>query len=233
MRIGRVLVWFSVVAGVSVAALLDAPPAQAAYCDGASHITCYPGDDTSGRTKEQLLGVDREGLREAITPEQKALAEEAIRDASGQAGPPTKPQFFGQSGSWQILKVRPFSCVAARLDVRRQTKIVVEVSPEHLFVVQSDDWNIPPGTYPIGLTYDVDGIRRSIDIKGVVPTLGNGQFVKFSLMSAQDAVTIMSSITLDLIFGSHNLSFPMSGGDVVRQLSICETNKADPFSSMK
>jgi hypothetical protein len=55
--------------------------AKAEYCQGVSRMACYPGIDNSGRTPGALYDAAAEALREANTPEEKAAAHQAMKDA--------------------------------------------------------------------------------------------------------------------------------------------------------
>lgn len=55
--------------------------AQGAFCEGASHIGCFEGVDQSGRSPGALYNVAVEGLKEARTMDERALAHRAIKDA--------------------------------------------------------------------------------------------------------------------------------------------------------
>ena len=64
-----------------VAILLPLHSARAAYCEGASHMGCYEGVDPSGRTPGAMYDAAVEGLKEARTQAERALAQKAMRDA--------------------------------------------------------------------------------------------------------------------------------------------------------
>jgi hypothetical protein len=66
---------------ISVGLVIFSDPADADYCLGASHISCFVGIDVSGRTPQQLYAAAVEGAREATTPEQESLALQAEKDA--------------------------------------------------------------------------------------------------------------------------------------------------------
>lgn len=55
--------------------------ARAVSCSGASHIGCSEGIDQSGRSPGGLYNAAVEGLKEARTPGERALARRAMRDA--------------------------------------------------------------------------------------------------------------------------------------------------------
>lgn len=55
--------------------------AHAAYCEGASHVTCYEGGDQSGRSSGERYNIAVEGLSEARTPSEQELARRAMKDA--------------------------------------------------------------------------------------------------------------------------------------------------------
>lgn len=62
-------------------ALFASHVTRAAFCDGASHIGCHHGVDRSGRSPGALYDAAAEGLREARTPAERALARKAMKDA--------------------------------------------------------------------------------------------------------------------------------------------------------
>ena len=55
--------------------------ANAAHCDGASHISCHEGIDQSGRSPGALYDAAVEGLRESRMGAERDLARRAMKDA--------------------------------------------------------------------------------------------------------------------------------------------------------
>lgn len=55
--------------------------AYATYCEGASRMACYKGIDHSGRSPDAMYESAKEAMKEATTPAQRALAQEALADA--------------------------------------------------------------------------------------------------------------------------------------------------------
>jgi hypothetical protein len=67
--------------GFLCAATAGGQAALAAHCEGVSHMSCVEGIDRSGRSASGLYDAAVEALREAQTPEQRALARKAMKDA--------------------------------------------------------------------------------------------------------------------------------------------------------
>ena len=68
------------------AVALSSANAWAAYCEGVSHIACYPGVDRSGRDPAGLYQAAIEGLKNAQDPTQGRLAVDAMYDAFSARG---------------------------------------------------------------------------------------------------------------------------------------------------
>ena len=66
---------------ILLAGLTPGVKAYAVACSGASHIGCSEGIDQSGRSPGALYDAAVEGLKEARTPGERALARRAMRDA--------------------------------------------------------------------------------------------------------------------------------------------------------
>ncbi len=77
----RVSLCYTTLIGACVSLMLSMEQVHAAYCDGASHITCYEGIDQSGRTPGQRYDMAVEGLTEAKTNTERELARRAMKDA--------------------------------------------------------------------------------------------------------------------------------------------------------
>lgn len=76
-----VMSWCARVLGTCASLMLTTQQSRAAYCEGASHVTCYEGVDQSGRTPGGRYNMAVEGLAEARTPAEQALARRAMKDA--------------------------------------------------------------------------------------------------------------------------------------------------------
>ncbi len=71
---------------------------QLIFCLGASHMGCYEGIDTSGRSPQALYEAAVEALREAATPAQQELARRAMKDAFNPAVSDQRAVVCNQAG---------------------------------------------------------------------------------------------------------------------------------------
>jgi len=139
----------------------------------------------------------------------------------------TAGKVFSKAGSWVITKIAPHQCVAYTTwpgDV-----VTLEADRSGLYLVLSNwKFEIPPGSFPVGLKMIGYSVTRSSKVVAGFPhAIGVP-------LTADDLRVFLRATWVEFDLGPHWHFLNLTGNEaVMRMLPVCESNETDPFATAK
>lgn len=134
---------------------------------------------------------------------------------------------FSTAGSWIIARTAPHHCMA--VTGGPGNTLGLSTDGQTIFLVLSNGkFEIPEGTYPIGLKM----IDYSVTRPGTVKH-GNSHAIGVA-MTRDDLMVFQRTGWVQVDLGPHSHFFNLTGNEtVIRMLLVCETAERDPFATAR
>jgi hypothetical protein len=121
-------------------------------------------------------------------------------------------------GRWSIVSDKATCTASTMVD---GTSLEFELEPTPVLAIQNPRWRIPPGRYPVGLSYLGDkDTEREVTLPSRV-TSGQPDRIVIQWERAGDVAALVSVRWLRFRVGPHDFTFPSDASDVAGALPGC------------